>query len=87
MVKAPFATPAGGKEWMWIAVSRWHGPRIHGVLDNDPVHLRDLKAGAHVDVLEDEVLDYLFFRSDGTSEGNETAAIMHGRPGIGRRRK
>ena len=78
MVKGPFTTPAGGREWMWILVSRWQGPRIHGVLDNDPVHMRDLKAGAHVDVLEDEILDYLLFRSDGTSEGNETAVLMHG---------
>jgi len=78
MVKAPFTTPAGGREWMWIRVARWQGPRIHGVLDNDPVHMRDLKAGAHVDVLEDEILDYLLFRSDGTSEGNETAVLMHG---------
>jgi hypothetical protein len=27
------------------------------------------------DVLEDDILDYLFFRSDGTSEGNETARL------------
>lgn len=78
MVKAPFRTPAGGREWMWIGVSRWQGPRIHGVLDNDPVDVRDLKAGVHVDVLEDDILDYLYFRSDGTSEGNETAKLMHG---------
>ncbi len=79
LVKAPFTTPAGGLEWMWIRVSRWQGPRIHGVLDNDPVHVRDLKAGSHVDVREEEVLDYLFRRGDGTSEGNETAVIMHGK--------
>ena len=78
MVKAPFTTQAAGREWMWIGVSRWQGPRIHGVLENDPVHLRDLKAGAHVDVPEDEILDYLLFRSDGTSEGNETGKLMHG---------
>jgi uncharacterized protein YegJ (DUF2314 family) len=78
MVKAPFMTPAGGREWMWVRVSRWQGPRIHGVLENDPVHVRDLKAGAHVDVLEEDVLDYLFFRGDGAREGNETGALMHG---------
>jgi len=27
------------------------------------------------DVLEDDILDYLFFRNDGTSEGNETARL------------
>jgi len=87
MVKAPFTTPAGGREWMWIRVSRWQGPRIHGVLDNDPVNVQDLKAGAHVDVLEDEVLDYLFYRRDGTREGNEIATLMHGKRRVGRRGK
>ena len=79
MVKVPFATPTGRKEWMWVQVSRWQGPRIHGVLDNDPVDVTHLKAGAHVDVLEDEVLDYLFYHRDGTREGNETASLMHER--------
>jgi uncharacterized protein YegJ (DUF2314 family) len=78
LVKAPFAAP-NGREWMWVEVARWDGPRIHGVLDNDPIHIRDLKAGVHVDVLEEDVLDYLFCRSDGSKEGNETAALMHGK--------
>ncbi len=77
-VKAPFTAP-NGREWMWVEVMRWEGPRIHGVLKNDPIHIRDLEFGAHVDVAEDEVLDYLFFRSDGSSEGNETAKLMHGK--------
>jgi uncharacterized protein YegJ (DUF2314 family) len=79
LVKAPFAAAGGGKEWMWVLVKRWEGPRIHGVLDNDPVRVPTLKAGAHVDVLEDELLDYDFVRKDGSSEGNETALLMHGR--------
>ena len=78
MVKAPFATPTGREEWMWIQVLRWEGPRIHGVLDNDPIEVKHLRAGAHVDVLEDKVLDYIFRQRDGTREGNETGALMHG---------
>jgi len=79
MVKAPFKTPAGGLEWMWVRIARWDGPRIHGVLENDPVHVRNLRAGAHVEVREDDVLDYILFRDDGSKEGNETAELLHGK--------
>jgi uncharacterized protein YegJ (DUF2314 family) len=79
LVKAPFAAAGGGKEWMWVLVKRWEGLRIHGVLENDPVRVPTLQAGAHVDVLEDELLDYDFVREDGSSEGNETALLMHGK--------
>ena len=46
--------------------------------DLHPLHMRDLKAGAHVDVLADDILDYLFYCSDATREGNETGMLMHG---------
>ena len=46
LVKAPFLTPEGGNEWMWLEVVRWQGHTIRGVLDNDPVEVPSLKAGA-----------------------------------------
>jgi uncharacterized protein YegJ (DUF2314 family) len=36
--------------------------RVHGELENDPVHVHNSWAGGHVEVQEDDVLDYILFR-------------------------
>jgi len=72
MVKAPFERPDGGNEWMWVEVSSWKGDVIVGLLNNDPVDIPDLHAGAEVKVRQSEVFDYLHYKADGTEEGNET---------------
>lgn len=61
---------------MWVEVMRWKGTTIHGVLRNDPFHVPDLAAGAKVDVEESDILDYIHNKSDGTSDGNETAKLL-----------
>lgn len=80
-VKAPFATPDGSKEWMWVEVVRWDGDTIHGVLNTDPSQIPGLAAGARVSVSSQDVFDYLLERGDAGQEGNETGAIMLGRTG------
>jgi len=75
-VKAPFKTPEGGQEWMWIEVVKWEGDRIYGILMNDPHHIPDLKSGARVETTEDVVFDYIYETPDGKSEGNQTGKIM-----------
>jgi uncharacterized protein YegJ (DUF2314 family) len=79
IVKAPFATPGGGTEWMWVEVVRWEGTKISGILENDPDQVRDLKAGARVEVEESSLFDYILRRRDGTLEGNETGKILQAR--------
>jgi len=81
LVKAPFATADDGIEWMWVEVVRWKGHTIHGVLDNDPTEVPDLKAGARVEVEEDSLFDYLLTKPDGTQEGNETSRIIRQQEG------
>ena len=76
LVKAPFATPAGNNEWMWVEVVRWDGDTIHGILANDPFEVPGLKAGARVDVKADEIFDYILKDRKGTTEGNSTGAIL-----------
>ncbi|HEY3494717.1 MAG TPA: DUF2314 domain-containing protein, partial [Polyangiaceae bacterium] len=76
LVKAPFATPGGSREWMWVEVVTWKEDVIHGILDNDPVDVPTLKAGARVDVRAGDIFDYLWTKGDGTVEGNETSAII-----------
>jgi len=75
-VKAPFATPDGGNEWMWVEVISWEGERITGLLRNKPFNIPDLHAGQIVEVSEGTVFDYIRKFSDGTQEGNETSKII-----------
>jgi uncharacterized protein YegJ (DUF2314 family) len=79
LVKAPFTTRTSGVEWMWVEVVRWEGKKLSGILQNDPYEVDDLKAGAHVEVNEDALFDYLYRRADGTDEGGETTKILMAR--------
>lgn len=76
LVKAPFATPDEGHEWMWVEVIKWKGDNIIGLLQNDPFNVRGLHAGQTVEVSEAKVFDYIRVHADGTSEGNETAKLI-----------
>ena len=75
-VKAPFETPDGRQEWMWIEVVKWEGEKIFGILMNDPHFIPRLKSGARVETTEDAVFDYIHELPDGKSEGNQTGKIM-----------
>jgi len=75
-VKAPFETPDGGREWMWVEVSRWKNGRIKGTLANDPAEIPDMHAGQVVEVKDSEVFDYIKEFADGHREGNTTGAII-----------
>src|SRR6185437_16903293 len=75
-LKAPFRTPTGGNEWMWVEVTRWRGKTITGTLDNNPAEIPDLKAGQVVQIWQDDVFDYIRRFSDGRIEGNTTGPIL-----------
>jgi len=76
LVKAPFATPNGSNEWMWVEVTSWKADSIGGVLQNDPSSVPSLHAGQTVLVREADVFDYIRQFPDGTREGNETGKII-----------
>jgi uncharacterized protein YegJ (DUF2314 family) len=76
LLKAPFKTDGGGKEWMWVEVSKWNGVSIEGILNNDPDKVSGLRAGQEVSIQESEVFDYIVRHTDGTSEGNTTGKII-----------
>lgn len=76
LVKAPFKTPGGGNEWMWVEVRSWDGDRIKGVLENDPENVPGLQAGQIVEVQESDLFDYIRRYPDGHEEGNTTGALM-----------
>ncbi|MDB5119896.1 MAG: hypothetical protein JWN56_1114 [Sphingobacteriales bacterium] len=79
LVKAPFKIENGGNEWMWIEITKWTSKSITGVLQNDPIEIKNLKAGAIVQVLEKDIFDYILNKPDGSSEGNETGKLMEGK--------
>jgi uncharacterized protein YegJ (DUF2314 family) len=76
-VKAPFKTPSGGNEWMWVEITHWKDKRIRGVLENDPVLVLELRSGEVVEIREDDVFDYIHRFPDGHREGNTTGEIIH----------
>lgn len=76
MLKAPFKTKDGGREFMWVEVMSWNGDRIKGLLKNEPEHVPELHAGQSVDIAEHDVFDFIRKRADGTSEGNETGKLI-----------
>ncbi|MCI4671457.1 MAG: DUF2314 domain-containing protein [Bacteroidia bacterium] len=76
LLKAPFTTDIGGKEWMWVEVIEWNGYTIKGILQNDPYGINDLKAGATVTIRQRDVFDYILYKNDGSAEGNETGKLI-----------
>ncbi len=75
-VKAPFATPDGGNEWMWVEVTSWEGDAISGLLKNEPAHIPGLHGGQMVKVSQGKVFDYIRRGANGREEGNETGKIL-----------
>lgn len=76
LLKAPFTTDEGGNEWMWIEVTRWRGETIEGILQNEPHYIKNLKSGAKVTVQQADIFDYILYKADGTTEGNETGKLI-----------
>lgn len=75
-VKAPFAAPGGGQEWMWVEVITWQKGEIKGLLSNEPRNIPGLHAGQEVNVQEAEIFDFVLNREDGTVEGDFTTPII-----------
>ena len=79
LLKAPFETDNGGREWMWIEVTEWNDNSIKGILQNDPFEISNLSAGSIVNVNPNDVFDYILYFPDGSTGGNETGKIISGK--------
>lgn len=76
LLKAPFQTPNGGNEWMWVEVVSWRDKHIEGLLKNEPSEIPSLHDGQIVHVQEADVFDYIRRYPDERTEGNTTGAII-----------
>ena len=76
LIKAPFKTDNGDREWMWVEITKWKNEFITGILQNEPSEIAQLKAGSIVKANEKDVFDYMLYKPDGTYEGNETGQIL-----------
>ena len=79
IVKAPFRSKSDHVEWMWVDVIKWRGGDLTGNLDNDPVHVENLKLGSKVTVKVDDVADYMHVAKDGTQSGGHSVEVMRKR--------
>ncbi|HTT34063.1 MAG TPA: DUF2314 domain-containing protein, partial [Methylomirabilota bacterium] len=76
LVKAPFDTPDGGREWMWVEIRKWKQHAITGVLQNQPDKIPNLHSGQIVEVQEENVFDYIRHYPDGHQDGNTTGDLI-----------
>lgn len=78
MVKAPFQDPAGKLSWLWIGVESWSADdRLAGPLLSAPPPALGLQEGQRVEARLSLLFDYLWKHADGSTEGNETQALLH----------
>jgi uncharacterized protein YegJ (DUF2314 family) len=76
LVKAPFKTPDGGNEWMWVEITSWKGSLLRGTLQNEPFNIPDLHGGQIVEIWQADVFDYIRQYPDKRKEGNTTGEII-----------
>ncbi|WP_396601423.1 DUF2314 domain-containing protein [Algibacter sp. R77976] len=76
LIKFPFESTDGQREWMWVEITKWKGDNIDGLLQNEPRLVLDLKAGQKVSKNINTMFDYILFKPDGSQEGNETGEII-----------
>jgi uncharacterized protein YegJ (DUF2314 family) len=76
LVKAPFKTPDGGNEWMWVEITSWKGNLIRGTLENEPFNVPGLHRGQIVEVWQGDVFDFTRQYPDKHQEGNTSGEII-----------
>lgn len=62
-VKKPFIHD-GKLEHIWLSGVTYHRGHFHGLVDNQPVHIPDVRMGDRVSVNVDEITDWAFVEND-----------------------
>lgn len=71
-VCVPFTTRSGGKEYLWVEVTRWQEGGLSGHLATEPNAVDALHKGDSLNVRQSDIFDYVYRRADGTKSGNLT---------------
>jgi uncharacterized protein YegJ (DUF2314 family) len=74
--KRGFATPDGGAEYMWIAVSEWSEKSVTGTLASHPRLVANVRTGERVVFPESEIFDWMIELSNGRHEGGYTSEVV-----------
>lgn len=75
LVKAPFQE-GEHTEYMWVEVVKWREAAVEGVLTSDPYYVKKIHPGSKVTVPFADIYDYIYYKADGSREGNETGKIL-----------
>jgi len=79
-VKVPFRDKESGQlELMWILVKQINGSTIRGSLDNDPVSVKNIKAGDPVTAKQADIEDWTYVDKANKQRGLFLAPILNKR--------
>ncbi|MCS7046634.1 MAG: DUF2314 domain-containing protein [Gemmataceae bacterium] len=74
-VKIELREPGGIAEAVWLTGLKHDGKAIHGVVGNEPLHLRATHLGSKTWVREDQILDWMYVE-DGRLHGGYTLRAL-----------
>jgi uncharacterized protein YegJ (DUF2314 family) len=63
------------REFMWLQVTAIKNDTIYGTLDSDPIHVKSLRSGSHVQVEVQSLNDWIFTKGKGTRGGFSIEAL------------
>lgn len=70
-LKAPVAKSGGGREYLWVEVVKWEGDKITGLLKTEPYCIPAMHAGQVVQILQQDVFDFICKQPDGSVSGQQ----------------
>jgi hypothetical protein len=69
-VNIPLSTRFGGKEYLWIEVTRWQEGGLSGRIVSEPYEVVGVQKGDTLNFRQSEIFDYVYKRSNGEKSGN-----------------
>jgi len=74
-IKVKFDSETGDHEWMWVSLNAWKGRSVEGVLENEPVLIKQLQKGSRVNITDQDIFDWAIVTDGQLMEGGFTEAL------------
>ncbi len=74
-VKVRFDSESGGHEWMWVSLDKWKGRIVEGFLQNEPVLMKQLQKGSHINMVDQDIFDWVIMAEGKILDGGFTEAL------------